>query len=432
MKSATATAAIAELTLALILVAVVHRHPFGRSFGVGTQSAVTDNQSKLSKICAGVASDPITHDIDADSIPDGCEKVLAETFAPIIYHSKLEPNYPANVDWFLKHTHLKFHDSSCAPPPNETINSPSQNDLISQRFDRSCNTVEPFISNGTRSKDKMRTFFLEDVPKDLRRGSDDSREWYTYFHAYPNTTGGVTLQYWRFYAFNTGKTIEQGASDYLPGIWENLGNSPAGKTVKSMLAKVQVGYHGGDWEGIHVVLDGSGEPAVVRLMGHTKIGQVSWKSVPESAKEGNHLKIAAEPGGHASSLYDGKDPEKYIIQQTWTGGLVRREGGPPTPSGLLLNVGEREHPLNGQVFIQYSGLWGSPSEVDTILAIPPGTPNVIANLLREIRIQVYYASSGYWGPAFNETEMENNGFIKAWCDGRDTLLCGECYSAKCP
>jgi hypothetical protein len=62
--------------------------------------------------------------------------------------------------------------------------------------------------------------------------------------------------------------------------------------------------------------------------------------------------------------------------------------GHVTPSGGLLNLGAKIGPMNNQVFIQYSGLWGS-----------PGTFN---------------GTSGYWGPAFNETSMKPDGFVTAW------------------
>ena len=44
--------------------------------------------------------------------------------------------------------------------------------------------------------------------------------------------------------------------------------------------------------------------------------------------------------------------------------------------------------MNGQVFLQYSGIWGSPGFL--------------------------FESSGYWNLAFNETAMHGD-FITAWC-----------------
>ena len=67
-------------------------------------------------------------------------------------------------------------------------------------------------------------------------------------------------------------------------------------------------------------------------------------------------------------------------------------------------MGEKIHPLNGQVFLKYSGLWGS----------------------------LGFQFSGYWGPAYNETKMAD-GLITAWCygmkasQGNVTQLHSECY-----
>ena len=99
-------------------------------------------------------------------------------------------------------------------------------------------------------------------------------------------------------------------------------------------------------------------------------------------------------------------------------------------SGGLLNLGQKNRPRNGQLFVAYSGLWGSPQRL--------------------------FITSGYWGPAFNETgalcfdgtpaylpsfrykaETAACGriFMKAWCDGMTDRMAGaplsvsaECYS----
>jgi hypothetical protein len=60
--------------------------------------------------------------------------------------------------------------------------------------------------------------------------------------------------------------------------------------------------------------------------------------------------------------------------------------GTVTQTGHLVNVGAKIAPMNGQVFLQYSGIWGSPGFL--------------------------FESSGYWEPAFNETAMQGD-FITA-------------------
>lgn len=160
-------------------------------------------------------------DSDLDGLPDFWEQMLAEKYAPIIYHSNDESNFPTNVDWFLQKTELRFYDDNCTPDLDELIiKNPSQEQLLTQSYKSGCGSEDTVYSNGTRSKGKQRTFFLKDVAEEFRKGSLDSQDWTTYFHTYPNDLGGVTIQYWRFYAYNDA--------------FDN---------------------HGGDWEGIHLVLN---------------------------------------------------------------------------------------------------------------------------------------------------------------------------------
>ncbi|HVF42007.1 MAG TPA: hypothetical protein VM936_03295 [Pyrinomonadaceae bacterium] len=310
-------------------------------------------------------------DGDGDGIADACEQALAEEFAPVIYHSSDESNYPTNVDLFLRNTSLWFYDDDCTPDLKEPVRgAPTQQQLLTGSRQGGCGSTDTVFSNGTRSQEKQRTFFLADVPEQFRVGSLNSSDWTTYFHAYRNEAGGVTVQYWRFYAYNDA-----------------------------------VNNHGGDWEGFHLVLDAGLRPAHVDFLGHTTIAPVQPSGVQW---EGDHPRIFSEGGGHASRpsgagiqargcpARDGcfVNPDKpftFVRQETWPGGEVKWFDGRVGRTGALVNLGEKLRPLNGQVFIQYSGIWGS-----------PGT---------------FFGTSGYWGPAFNETEMGADGFIKAWCSG---------------
>lgn len=294
----------------------------------------------------------------------------------MVYHAADEPNLPANVDWFLGRTSLWFCDKLCNPSLQELIvEHPSQSDLIQHIHPADCGAA-PFDSAGTRSTKKQRTFFLADLSDADRRGSLDPGDWTTYYHAYPNDIGGVTIQYWRFHPYNTGKTVKT--------------------TIFGMTLTVEFGFHGGDWEGIHVVLAADETPTVIRLIGHTDIQEVPWASMEI---EDTHPVVYSEKEGHATLAQGSRDG---IRQETWgsdMGAKVTWPGQAPVNAGTLLNVGEKTNPLNNQTFIQYSGLWGTPSTF-------PDSSSII-----------YYASSGYWGPAFNETEMQNDGFIKAWGAG---------------
>lgn len=332
-------------------------------------------------------------DSDLDRIPDFLEQILAERYAPIIYHSSDESNFPTNVDWFLQKTELRFYDDKCTPDLDElVIKCPTQELLLKNAYHGGCGSNDIIYSNGTRSQNKQRTFYLKDVAEEFRKGSMDSRDWTTYYHAYPNDAGGVTIQYWRFYAYNDAAN-----------------------------------NHGGDWEGFHLILDKNLKPSKLGLLGHKDI---SYLNPSDLQWENTHVRIFSEGGGHGSradpnphldlnqippvqpgikakggdGIVDPNNPVTFIRQETWTDGNVQWFNGATSKSGALVNLGSKIRPMNGQMFIQYSGLWGS-----------PGT---------------FYFTSGYWGPAFNETGMKDDWFITAWgagMAGEADMLRRECY-----
>jgi hypothetical protein len=218
------------------------------------------------------------------------------------------------------------------------------------------------------------------VPDAYRVGSLNSQDWRTYVHAYRNNLGGVTIQYWRMYAYNDAAN-----------------------------------NHGGDWEGEFLILDANLNASRIGLMGHSTIdegapGDFRW--------EGTHVRVFSEGGGHATRssgfgilargcwfqpcFIDVNNQATFIRQETWNGGIVTWSNGGTTWNGGLLNVGDKVHPMNGQLFIQYSGIWGSPGS--------------------------FFGTSGYWGPAFNETGMSGN-FMTAWCYGLVGAAAGECFPA---
>lgn len=373
----------------LVAAAVSTLIPLCLSAAVSKGNAVKASATPLPLNCA--PGTPPFSDIDSDGIIDGCEQTLAEKYAPIVYHSSDESNLPTNVNWFLPKTSLWFYDDNCTPDlHSRMIISPTQVQVLGWWYRGGCGASDTVYSNGTRSNRKQRTFYLSDVAGSFRIGSLDSRDWTTYHHTYLNNLGGVTIQYWRFYAYNDAAN-----------------------------------NHGGDWEGIHLVLDSNLQPAQVGFLGHSSIDYT-----PPSALqwEGTHPRIYSEGGGHAShpsgggifargcsgepSSINPGNPCTFIRQETWTNGQVRWCSnshvsfcnGAVTPTGTLLNVGSKFQPMNGQLFILYSGIWGS-----------PGT---------------FFETSGYWGPAFNETGMGSDGFITAWCAGIVNVDVGrECYPA---
>jgi hypothetical protein len=342
-----------------------------------------------------MASHVIGADEDRDGLDDGVEDALAESFAPVVYHGPLETSFPVAVDWWLARTHLSVRSGRGLPDRRVTDGPLSQSSLVNVSTIAS-GDVGRLTSDGTRSRLKSTSFFLEDVGVEFRRGQLDTRGWVTYVHSYGNRRGGVTLQYWRAYAWNGAR-----------------------------VGPIDLG-HGGDWEGIAVHLNSRLLPERVTYLEHSGIvdqtNHVRW--------EGGHPVIWSEEGGHSSyPTGPPEGPARSVRQETWTAGrVVWFDGVERGKSGGLLNVGEKTSPRNGQVFITYSGLWGS--------------------------IGRLFITSGYWGPAFNETgaqcsdgtEAYGRGLryrvglaschrvlIAAWCDEMDSAALNpevECYSSR--
>jgi hypothetical protein len=355
--------------------------------GVGDRAAATDEPPAAA---AGQAPE----DADSDGLDDRVEDSLAERFAPIVYHGERETSFPVSVDWWLARTHLgTFDTTSWRSQTRRVVSGPLRQEQLLDRVAVSDGAT--VSSSGTRSRGKRASFFLEDISKAAEPQTLRPGEWITYVHSYPNEAGGVTLQYWRAYAWNDAR---------LAGLDFS---------------------HGGDWEAVTVHLDAREQPIRTTYLDHTEIAD--WSA---SARwEGTHPLVWSEEGGH-SSYPDSRRlrSTRFIRQPTWTGMVTRWDGTPLGMSGGLLNVGEKSRPRNGQVFVQYSGLWGSRGRL--------------------------FLTTGYWGPAFNETDAqcadgqlaykpyprrraESPGcgriYLKAWCDGmKDGPLnrAQECYAAS--
>jgi len=343
-------------------------------------------------LLAALAAASHPDDRDRDGLSDGEELRLASRLAPVVYHDEDEPNFPIDVADFLRETELWFYDAGCAAEHVEVADRVAPQELARFRFDSPCLRAA-VLSGASRSATKQHTFYLSDVAPAHRAGSDDATRWPTYVHVYPTEDGGVCVQYWRFYPYNTGRAVS------LAGI------------------DLELGFHGGDWEGIHVVLRPDRSPALVRYLGHAAIDSIAWDAAP---REGSHTVVFVQPGSHTSRpLPDGLGSRR-VRQETWAGGIVRWPDGRVQRSAGLVNVGEKLTPL--APWLRYAGLWGSPGfNLVRLLGDASG-----ANF-----------SSGYWGPAYNETGMGPDGFHVAWCAGaahRSSAAGGvrECYAESVP
>jgi len=340
----------AALAVAVLVVAVVGL------IALSARSTRPSSDPRQSRLVTAfqLARSPAANDADADGIPDAHEEQIARRFAPIIVHDPTERAFPTSVDEFLRRTTLWLYDDSCTPDLAIQFGPVRQADLA-RGFGPTCDSRRPIDSHGVRSRRKQHTFFLADVAPVDRAGTQDADHWPTYVHVYRNEWHGLTLQYWRFYAYN----------DRFP-------------------------YHGGDWEGLHVVLDSRDSVRELALIGHVDIAVLGpdvfqWNS----AEGGYHPVVGVQRGSHTTTVGIPSGGDRHL---SWRSPLV--------------NIGEKTRPLNGQLFLRYSGLWGSPG--------------------------AFYHSSGYWGPAFNETDLADDGFVVAWCRGmldyqRELDGTRECY-----
>ncbi len=321
-------------------------------------------------------------DSDGDGLSDKCETEIAEQYAPIIYHSSSENSFPISVDRLLSQTALYFFDEACLPDLNLEIKSaPSQAELIDKTYPSSCGSSQTIFSNQTRSKGKSRSFYLQDLPGEARE-SKDASDWITYVHVYPNTLNGATVQYWRLHPYNDKESS------------------------------------GGDWKGIHVVLNSLFQPSQLLRVQDQDLVNTAWSQIEV---EGERPRLYLQPESHLTELkgsevsadgckgiggffrcrIDLDNPETFVRHESWTEGNVSWFDGNTGSSGGLVNVGERTRPMNQQYFIQYSGLWGS--------------------LGRNVN------RSGDWGPAYHGVGIQADGFLKAWAENMRNPSLEEAY-----
>ena len=266
-------------------------------------------------------------------------------------------------------------------------------------------TTEPFPdSHNDRSVGDEQLWYIDDFPDDLRVGSLNPADWVTYFHCYPTTGGGMMIQYWHTFAFNEFEAFDRHGGDWDASIQveldENLG-------LKRIWFSRHNDDHPGDpfageqvrfFEDTHPVMaiDGGGHaayrsPADWATCSCTTdssitgpIGSIVWTNDNDSFDDVSKLRRATfDCNSQGLCTLVLSDPSGGAIWKTWTDGNVRQSGGEhhiaPNPGthGGLINLGEyntgvrqASHllegqflPLHGQVFLKYSGRWGTTNTI---------------------------------------------------------------------
>ena len=382
------SAALAVVTL------IIANYPLAqtqkRQPGAGTTSKQTSAIQEKAQRKETRLSPQVNRTTEAVRLFSFYDRSLALRYAPIVFHERSEPNKPTNVDWFLPRTSLWYYDRASgrnmcivtgsrenpdpAHPWNPTPPCGNNYELTQTniRWEYVCDGSYADSEN-SYDKNKEKTYYFRSVHPSYRSGNSDMSQWATYVRMYrskDDITGRptVTILYWRFYSFQS---------------YSVLGVS---------------GNHGGDWEGVQVVLDEGNTPIVVRYTTHQGLKfnrrPSAWDpngSWGDLKFENGHPRIASEAGGHAGSPFTGNEAN-YIRQNTW----MAAHGG-------LMHMGSYRDSL--QQFVAYSGLWGTPK---AIASDGPG---------------------GFWGPAFNGAD-DNNGFADGWCKGIDPPDDYECKAQK--
>ena len=236
---------------------------------------------------------PLAHDdADRDGLADSLEAALAARYAPVVVLSPDERNRPASVGWLLARV-----------APAGTSAAAAAKGLLSGLF-----------------KIGGRAF-----PDDVRAGSGDPRDWVTYVHVYPRVDGGISVQYWFFYAYNEAPLFFA---------------------------------HEGDWEHVTVELDAAGAPRAVDFAEHANNDPGVSRPWAQVRRSGDHPIVLSARGTHASypdqasvSWFDLTSQCRALegcadpIWRTWEG-------------GGLVNVGERGAALGVGEVLAYRGRWG--------------------------------------------------------------------------
>ena len=302
-------------------------------------------------------------DNDHDNLDDGTEWELANRFAPLLYMpnliTRLQADYiagdwtwPATVDWYLPQVRMRIHHNNCSDHQLLDFGQVTATNLLQQAHKRytlgwlGCSHVDPY-QYSDRDFNPDDHYFLQAGDDDaVHPGLGYTSQWKAYAHSYRNNLGGVTIQYWLFYAYNDGFSLQN---------------------------------HEADWEHVDVKLDASYNPVTVYLSFHRDLnpyapGDMTWYGTHPQVwvADGSHANFRSE-GACNSTLREagGTVAGVVIYESCWTN-LNQRwftwAGGRGYDYGIqgagLVDLGEKSYPTPGQEWIRYSGRWGEKGQTD--------------------------------------------------------------------
>lgn len=266
---------------------------------------------------------------DATKTPPEEQSKIVQTYAPHLHLHPSDGLKPANVDWYLARTKLRFrhgcgeHDVLALGKVNQKALAEAKHDEV----DSACKHVPNKALLATASDG----FFLEIVSETTRAGAPRA-DWKTYAVWRPQkATNLVDIEYWFFYPYNDGFSVFNHESD-----WEHV--------------RVTVNLNG---------KDGKHEPTEVKLSAHKggtilRVGDAKLKM-----EGGTHPVAYVAKGTHANY----PKPGTYDIEGTF--GVAKDEAKEAAAANVwktetaIVEVGTRAAVKNDQVFIKYRGFWGN-------------------------------------------------------------------------
>ncbi|NEW04864.1 Vps62-related protein [Paenibacillus sp. SYP-B3998] len=309
----------------------------------------------IGSLFASTTSYAIT-DADLDGIEDSLEQTLLTQYAPKLYLHPDEDNKPSSIDWYLQRVSMRFHhDGGCSDDQILALGSVTQTNL-SQQAHQTKNWVcshsgDNVLSSQARNTRADEGFFLQ-PPNDnhmddtVHLGSSDSADWKAYAHVKPSSVsaGGYDIQYWFFYPYNDAPSVA-GLDFNHEGDWEHIT-----VTVDSSKRFVSAYFAAHNGEGK--------DYSASQLQFATKDGVLATNS-QKLTNDYTHPVLYSAIGTHASYPTAGTQSRGGVLPNDYTG-----NGSSSNTYYHVVNLGELKHPLNGQAFINYAGLWGEIGATD--------------------------------------------------------------------
>jgi hypothetical protein len=290
-------------------------------------------------------------DDDLDDIDDGHEECALLWNAPILHFTE-ERHNPTSVEWYIRHTNLRFdHGGGCDDCAIKD-HPLTQADLTGFKHKKkslpknlgTCGHIERWVQTDDDHADSDNRFFLWVIDEKHWAGPSDPMDWRTYGHVYKNDVGGVNAQYWFLYPYSSNVGFDN---------------------------------HEGDWEMVTVRRNSQGMIHDVIMCGHGNCRSYTESQLQVSDRARPHVWVASGTHANYSSPEECAREEKPLRYNTpdrdprhavprcshdnlvWYTFPKANGTVPGVRAGGIVNMGERRRPLNGQTFILAEHLrWG--------------------------------------------------------------------------